>query len=81
VLPKYPEIARRRGREGRVVLKLVIGAGGELRHVEVVEGGGHGFEEAALAAVRASEYAPAVRGGRPVECAALLPIRFSLRGS
>lgn len=81
VVPRYPEIARRRGREGRVVLKLVIGAGGELRHVEVIEGGGHGFEEAALAAVRASEYAPAVRGGRPVECAALLPIRFSLRGS
>ena len=81
VEPRYPEIARRRGREGRVVLRLVIGAGGELRHAEVIEGGGHGFEEAALAAVRASEYAPAVRGGRPVECAALLPIRFSLRGS
>jgi protein TonB len=81
VEPRYPEIARRRGREGRVLLRLVIGTGGELKDVEVVEGGGHGFEEAALAAVRASEYAPAVRGGRPVECAALLPIRFSLRGS
>lgn len=81
VQPRYPELARRGGREGRVVLRLVIGTGGELKGVEVVEGGGYGFEKAALAAVRASEYAPAVRGGRPVECAALLPIRFSLRGS
>lgn len=81
VLPQYPELARRRGREGRIVLRLVIGSGGELKDVAVVEGVGHGFEEAALAAVRASEYAPAVRGGRAVECSALLPIRFSLRGS
>jgi protein TonB len=81
VMPRYPELARRRGREGLVLLRLVIGPGGELRDVQVVEGGGHGFDEAALAAVRASLYAPAMRGGRGVECAALLPIRFALKGS
>ena len=81
VMPKYPELARRRGREGLVVLRLVIGPGGDLRDVQVVEGGGHGFDEAALAAVRASVYAPAMRGGRGMECAALLPIRFALKGS
>lgn len=81
VLPQYPEIARRRGREGRVVLRLVIGAGGELKDAAVVEGGGHGFGEAALEAARASAYAPAVRGGRSVECTAMLPVRFSLKGS
>ena len=81
VMPSYPELARRRGREGLVLLRLVIGPGGELRDVQVVEGGGHGFDEAALAAVRASAYAPAMREGRGVECAALLPIRFALKGS
>jgi len=81
VMPKYPELARRRGREGLVVLRLVIGSGGELKNAEVVEGGGHGFAEAALAAVRASIYAPAMRGGQGLECAALLPIRFALKGS
>ncbi|GAB6113186.1 hypothetical protein JCM14713_29440 [Desulfomicrobium salsuginis] len=80
VLPRYPEAARRKGREGRVVLRLVIGACGELKDAAVVEGGEHGFEEAALEAARASVYAPAVRGGRAVECAAMLPIRFSLKG-
>jgi len=81
VMPRYPELARRRGREGLVLLRLVIGPGGELRDAQVVEGGGHGFDEAALAAVRASVYAPATREGRGVECAALFPIRFTLKGS
>lgn len=81
VMPKYPEQARRKGREGRVVLRLIIGPQGELKDVRVVEGSGHGFEEAALAAARASVYAPAMRSGQGVECAALLPIRFALKGS
>jgi protein TonB len=81
VMPHYPELARRRGREGLVLLRLVIGPGGELRDVRIIEGGGHGFDEAALAAVRASVYAPAMRDGRGVECAALLPVRFALKGS
>ena len=81
VMPRYPELARRKGREGLVLLRLIIGSGGELRDVEVVEAGGHGFDEAALAAVRASLFAPAMRDGQAVECAALLPIRFALKGS
>lgn len=79
VLPRYPELARRKGREGQVVLRLTIGAGGELKDVSVVDGGGHGFEDAALAAVKASSYAPAKRDGQCVECSALLPIRFALK--
>ena len=81
VMPRYPELARRKGREGLVLLRLVIGPCGELRDAQVVEGGGHGFDEAALIAVRSSVYAPAMREGRGVECAALLPIRFALKGS
>lgn len=81
VMPKYPELARRRGREGVVVLRLTIGACGELKDAVVVEGGGNGFEDAALAAVRASTYAPATKQGESVECSALLPIRFALKNS
>ena len=33
-----------------------------------------------LAAVSASAYAPAIRDGRGGECAALLPVRFVLKG-
>jgi TonB family protein len=79
--PRFIELALAEGREGLVLLRLIIGPGGELKDVEVVEGGGHGFDEACLAAVRASLFAPAMRDGQAVECAALLPIRFALKGS
>lgn len=64
-----------------VVLRLLIAASGELKAAEVIEGGGNGFEDAALAAARSSTYAPATRNGRGVESRALLPIRFTLKGS
>jgi hypothetical protein len=46
-----------------------------------VEGAGFGFDEEALAPIRASIFRAAVRDGRPVVIRALLPVRFMLRGS
>ena len=79
VLPVYPELARRLGKEGRVVLRLSIDARGNLQSVEVVEGAGFGFEESALAAVRQSSFRPAMVQGEPRACIARLPINFRLK--
>ncbi|MDP3012806.1 MAG: TonB family protein, partial [Candidatus Subteraquimicrobiales bacterium] len=46
-LPVYPVHARRLGKEGKVVLRLTIDEQGNLMHVEVIEGAGYGFTEAA----------------------------------
>lgn len=81
VMPRYPELARRRGREGLVVLRLTIDDGGVLQNAEVVEKAGFGLDEAALEAAKASTYAPARRGNQSVPCTALLPVRFALKGS
>lgn len=81
VVPKYPELARRKGREGLVMLRLTIAPDGRLLDVRVEDGGGFGFEDAAMEAVRNSTYAPATRNGQAVECSALLPIRFALQGT
>lgn len=78
VSPVYPRTAQRLGREGIVLLRLSIDARGTLTAVEVVERAGHGFDEAALAAVRESRFTPARRGGTEVPCRALLSIRFKL---
>lgn len=78
VSPVYPRIAQRLGREGTVLLRLSIDARGTLTAVEIVERAGHGFDEAALAAVRGSRFRPARQGGVAVPCRALLPIRFKL---
>ena len=79
VMPRYPELARRRGREGLVVLRLTIDADGTLRDAQIVEKAGFGFDEAALSAARASTYSPARRAGRAVDCVSLLPVRFALK--
>jgi len=77
--PIYPSLARRRSKEGVVVLKLSISETGHLTHVELVEDPGHGFAEAAIEAVRSSSFSPAHYNGKPVAIQATLPIRFTLR--
>lgn len=78
-IPVYPLLARRLGKEGRVVLKLAIDEKGRLQHIEVVEHSGFGFTEAALDAVRKSSFAPARRMGRRIASQALLSVRFVLK--
>jgi protein TonB len=78
-IPKYPLMARKLGREGRVVLKLAIDEKGTLMDVEVIEDGGYGFTAAALEAVKKSKFLPAEKNGRPIKSLAILPVRFVLR--
>jgi protein TonB len=77
--PVYPYIARKLGKEGKVVLKLVLDAQGQVQGINIVEASGYGFGEAASAAIRKSTFAPAIRSGRPVSSQVLVPVRFVLR--
>ena len=77
--PVYPRYARRMGREGRVVLSVLIDESGRLVEARVIEEAGHGFDEAAMEAVRLSIFKPAVEDGIPVACRARLAVRFQLR--
>ena len=78
-LPVYPPQARRRGKEGRVLLRLNLSETGKLIKVEVLEDPGYGFSEAAQEAVRNSSFSPAHHNGKPVAVRTTLPIRFTLR--
>jgi TonB family protein len=78
-LPVYPIMAKRLGKEGKVVLKLLIDSAGQLRDIEVVEHAGFGFTEAAVEAAERSTYMPALRNGEKVTSRALLPVRFQLQ--
>jgi protein TonB len=79
VRPAYPHEARRLGKEGLVILKLSLEASGEVGAIEVLQSAGHGMDEAARKAVQQSRFRAATRGGRPVGCQAILPVRFTLR--
>lgn len=77
--PHYPLLARRMGKEGKVILRLTIDEKGNLQNIEVVKGESHGFTEAAVKAVKTSTFRPAMKKGKPVPSSALLPINFVLK--
>jgi TonB family protein len=78
-IPVYPILARRLGKEGKVVFKLLINVNGDLKNIEVIEAAGFGFTEAAIKAVKKSTFAPGYRNGERVWTQALLPVRFQLQ--
>jgi len=78
-IPQYPFAARRRGEEGKVVLKLTIDEKGNLLNIEVIESTGSDFTMSAIEAVKHSKFSPAKKNNTPVVCMALLPIRFALK--
>lgn len=78
VVPRYPEHARERGREGIVILMVTVSESGHPVEVTVIEGAGFGFDEEAVKAVKKSTFSPVVRNGKPVACRAKLPVHFVL---
>lgn len=80
-MPSYPLIAKRLGKEGKILLRLTIDERGKLLDIEVIEGANYGFTEAAIDAVKKSTFLPAKINGKPVMSKALLTIRFILRSN
>src|SRR5712691_3560238 len=75
---RYPEEARLSGLTGTVVVRIVVGTDGRVISAEVVQGAGHGFDEAALEAARKLRFEPATREGRPVAVQLDYEVRFEL---
>ena len=79
--PVYPRLARQRGWEGLVSLKVRVSAGGEVEEVWVESTSGHGvLDQAALTAVKGWRFQPAREGVQAVAGVARVPIEFRLRG-
>ncbi len=79
VMPEYPLLAKKLGKEGKVVLRLTIDNRGNLVDIEVIKKADYGFTEAAIEAVKRSTFLPAKKDGRPIASKAILPISFILR--
>jgi protein TonB len=78
-MPAYPLMAKKLGKEGKVVLRLSINEKGRLMNVEVIEPAGYGFTESAVEAVRTSTFSPAYENGTGIASKALVTIRFTLK--
>ena len=77
--PLYPETARRRGNQGRVIVRVKVSPAGEPLAVSIARGSGYTtLDEAAMAAVRQWRFVPARQAGQPVAAEAEVPIVFRL---
>ena len=80
--PIYPESARLSHKQGIVVLEATIGVDGIARNikvVKVVEVSGLGCEEAAVSALKASQFVPAKQGNAVVSQRLRIPYRFQFK--
>jgi protein TonB len=78
--PVYPRIARRDGAQGTVLLRVMVSAQGRPVSVTIERSSGHALlDEAASSKVLNDwTFVPAMRGARPVEGFALIPVSFRL---
>lgn len=78
--PKYPRIARRRGQEGTVILKVLVDTRGRVGSLQVQKSSGHRtLDQQAMKTVRKWTFKPGNRGGRPSRMWVRVPIRFQLK--
>jgi protein TonB len=78
--PPYPATARRRGWEGKVLLRVEVSASGNVLNVEIEKSSGYAIlDEAAQQAVYRWQFKPALQNGRPVAGQVKVPIHFNLK--
>jgi TonB family protein len=77
--PEYPDAAFAKKVEGTIVLEILIDAGGRVAKARVITSIA-ALDAAALECVRAWEFKPAVKDGRPVAAIARAPVGFRITG-
>ena len=77
VNPVYPEMARRAGLQGQVLVSFIVTKEGRVAEPQVLKGP-EIFRAAALEAVRQFRFEPAMQNDRAVAVRMTIPIRFSL---
>ncbi len=77
---EYPEIARKAGVEGRVIVQCVIDEKGNVIRTQVVKSlGNNGCDEAAVAAIKKTKWKPAMQRDKPVKVQVSIPVVFRLK--
>jgi len=78
--PRYPDLLRRAGVEGRVIVGLVVDTLGraEPGSLRIVRSDNAGFDRSALAALRDARFRPARVYGRAVRVVVEVPVMFRL---
>jgi TonB family protein len=75
----YPEIARRAGIEGKVNIRVLVGKNGKPRKCLVESSDSELLNQAAITAVMASVFTPAILANQPLDCWVSIPINFRMK--
>jgi protein TonB len=79
IRPEYPPAAYRAGEEGSVLVRADVDASGVPGNVSLVRrSGSRDLDRAAVDAVRASHFRPAIRDGQAVASSIEVPVDFRL---
>ena len=79
---KYPEIARRAGVEGTVIIQVLIDTKGNVVKTQVARSlGNNGCDEAATLAIKKTKWKPALQRDKPVQVWVSIPVIFKLKES
>lgn len=76
---RYPEMARKAGIEGRVIVQFIVNEEGKVEDPRVIRGIGGGCDEEALRAVKNALFKPGRQRGKPVRVQYSLPVIFKLQ--
>lgn len=75
----YPEMAKRAGIEGRVILQFYVNEDGSVSNINVVRSAGAGgLDDAAVEAMSQMEFTPGIQRGRAVKVQMTQPVIFRL---
>jgi TonB family protein len=80
IKPVYPEIAQEAGIEGIVVVRAFIDEKGRVNQTLILQGvPDTGLDQAAMKAIRRTNFVPATKRGRPVAAWISIPVNFKLK--
>ena len=78
--PNYPRLARKRGYEGTVVLKVLVNRKGKVKDLYAFTSSGYAIlDKSAIVSVKDWIFEPGMRGDEEVEMWVQIPIRFKLK--
>ncbi len=77
---KYPEIAKRAGIEGKVILQFIVEQDGSISDINVIKGIGGGCDEEAVKVLKLTgKWNPGKQNGKPVRVRMNIPFVFNLQ--
>ena len=77
---KYPDVARRAGVEGTVIVRVLVDRNGRATRTLIEYSDNQLLNSGAIEAVNQyGQFTPAIQNGQPISCWVSIPIRFRLR--